>query len=215
VKKRAGPITAAELMADLGKDPNYVRMMAAKQRSQAERQWRLRQFEEPLLNDLREAGFRVNSVWDLVNAKNDYDAAIKVLLAHIRRKYPSVVLEGIGRALGIKAAKPYWNQLVELYRRADHASNDLDDDLPVGSLKVGLAVAIAAISDRELFDETVALLRDRSNIGTRGFFVFPIARSGHPRRWQVMEELAEEPDLKPEIAQRIKLRDKRRQRKAP
>ncbi|MFL5293866.1 MAG: hypothetical protein ACJ79U_20290, partial [Myxococcales bacterium] len=60
-------MTAGELMAKLNADPAFVSRRA---KQEAERQRRgsdLGRAEEPLVADLRAAGYEIESVWDLVN----------------------------------------------------------------------------------------------------------------------------------------------------
>ena len=56
---RKGPIAAAELLAELGADPDWLAMRAAKDRELAERRARLRAEEQPLLDDLASLGIAV------------------------------------------------------------------------------------------------------------------------------------------------------------
>jgi hypothetical protein len=213
MKKGARSKTVAEFFAEKQKDPEYAARKAKENRAWAEKDWRLGLAEKPLLSDIKAAGFNVTSVYDLVNTTEPYDAIIPVLLRHIRLPYPSVILEGIARALGVKAVRPHWNELVELYRQADGRSNQLDEDLPRGNLKDGLATALSVIADRTVFDEVVSLLNDRSLGITRSAFVSYLAQSRDPRRWQILEELKNEPELKEEVTRRLQARDKRNKAK--
>src|SRR3546814_1197984 len=52
----------------------------------------------PLLGELRGLGFEAESVWDLVNAPNNYLAAIPVLSKNLSYSYHPRTIEGIVRA---------------------------------------------------------------------------------------------------------------------
>ena len=114
--KKRGPVTAAELMKQLESDPNWVRQRDEREatRQQAERM--LAANEEPLVADLRSAGLNVESVYDLVNSANKYDAAIAILADHLKRKYHKRIREGIIRALSLPAAREEVGQsLIEMF----------------------------------------------------------------------------------------------------
>ena len=94
--KRTKGTTAAEvqreLQARLDNDPEFAREMAARDAERQERVQRLRLAEQPIVKDLRDAGYEVSSVWDLVNTSVPYPDALPVLLAHLQRGgYPDRV----------------------------------------------------------------------------------------------------------------------------
>ena len=64
--KRSG-ISAPGLIAELQNDPEYQRKVQAAEAQRQERVRQLREAERPIVADLRAAGVRVDSVWDLVN----------------------------------------------------------------------------------------------------------------------------------------------------
>src|SRR3546814_12026341 len=59
----------------------------------------------PLLGELRGLGFEAASVWDLVNAPNNYLAAIPVLSKHLSSSYPPRTVDGIVRHIPTPAAR--------------------------------------------------------------------------------------------------------------
>jgi hypothetical protein len=144
-----GTLTAAELMTKLEADPEFVarRTRAEKERQMREAEWQ--RAEAPLVEELREAGYAVQSAWDLVNTATPYSKALPILLRHLPRPYPGPVREGIARALAVPEAKGGWEVLTRLYR------NEEDD-----RAKDGLAVAIAAVSDDEVIGDVIDLARD-------------------------------------------------------
>src|SRR5262245_25354955 len=127
-------ITAAELMAQLNADPDFVARKKAQDeaiRSKAEEHARA---EAPLVQVLNAVGVPVSSVWDLVNAGRKrpsrtfristdppeavwdwldanggcYASILPLLLDHLQRPYPDPVRAGIARALAIPEAKFAW-----------------------------------------------------------------------------------------------------------
>jgi hypothetical protein len=181
---RKKQITAAELLARLNADPEWV---AARAKEEEERQKRVEEYrraEMPLTNELKAAGFDVNSAWDLMNKSAPYAAALPILLKHLPRDYPPRVREGIARALAVPDAKFAWSTLVALYR------NDKVEDA-----KDGMAVAIAAISDDSLIGDVISLARDRSLGSSRVLLLSALERSRKPETREVLAELESDPDL--------------------
>ena len=194
------PVSAAELMAMLNSDPEFV---AKRDRAEAERQalaaeWR--RAETPLVEDLGAAGVAVDSVWDLVNTSVPYPNAFPVLIDHLQRPYPGRVREGIARALAVPEAKFAWSVMTRLYR-----------DESVKDAKDGLAVAISAAADDAVIGEVIQLVRDNRHGTSRNFLLKALERSADPRARAVLMELGTDPELKKEI-QVVLGRLKRRKR---
>jgi len=97
--------TAGEYLAEMAKDPEWVARHAAQDAKQRELEARYRAEEELMVADLRRAGYRVGSVYDLVNTAQSYPDAIPVLLNHIKRPYSDRIKEGIARALTVREAR--------------------------------------------------------------------------------------------------------------
>ena len=181
-------VTAAELMAKLKADPEYV---AARQREEEERQkWaeEWRRAEEPLVEELKAVGLAVESVWDLVNTPGTYPAAVSILLEHLPRQYPDAVREGIARALAVPAAKVGWDLLTRLYGEEQQ-----------GRAKDGLAVAIAAAADDDLLEDVIALARDTRQGPSRLLLLSALERSASPRARAALMDLGTDPELNKEI----------------
>ena len=184
-KKR---ITAAELMAQLNADPDFVARRARREEELQKRVAEYRVAEAPLVADLRAAGYQVQSAWDLVNTPGSYPTAVPILLAHLPRPYPPAVREGIARALAVREASCGWEVLTRLYR-----------DEQEGRAKDGLAVAIAAAANDELIGDVIVLARDRSQGPSRVLLLGALKRSKDPRARAALIDLAADPDLTKEI----------------
>jgi hypothetical protein len=181
-KRSSGPKTAAELMAELEADPEYV---AERQRREAELQRKAeewRRAEAPLAAELRDAGFDVDSAWDLVNTSTPYPEALPILLEHLERPYPDRVREGIARALAVRDAEFGAGVLIRLYREE-----------PTGTdAKDGLAVAIGEAANDEVIDEVIELAGDPAQGTSRVLLLDALARSDAPRARAALEALAED-----------------------
>jgi hypothetical protein len=150
-------MSAAELMSRLQSDPDWVRENAerdARHKAAAEqRREEMRPEQTPLLADLAAAGVKVDSVWDLVNARRPYPAAIPVLAAHLQRVRHPVLREGIGRALTVPEARGVAARVIlsELQRPSGESPH---------SVRWVLANALTLAGDDSIVDEIKALIAD-------------------------------------------------------
>jgi hypothetical protein len=181
-------ITAAELMAKLNADPEFVAKRARDEEERLKREAEYRRAEAPLVDELRAAGYQVQSAWDLVNTPGSYPKAVPILLAHLPRPYPAAVREGIARALAVREASCGWEVLTRLYR----------DEHEVRA-KDGLAVAIAAAANDELIGDVIALARDTSQGPSRLLLLGALERSADPRARAALMDLGTDPDLTKEV----------------
>ncbi len=200
MKKRPRRMTAAEHEAWLKSTGQYDVMLERQRQQEEERQKRaaeMRRAEAPLVEELRAAGYAVDSVWDLVNTAAPYPDALPILLDHLRRSYPAPVREGIARALAVPEAIIGWKVLTELFRTEREKR-----------VKDGLACAIAAAADEEVIDEVIAFVRDPQQI-SRVLMLSALERSSDPRAKLTLLELAADPVLGKEsraALRRLKLR---------
>ena len=184
-KKR---VTAKELMDRLEADPEWVARRKRKEHERQRREVGYRRAEAPLVDELRSAGYDVESAWDLVNTPGTYPPAIPILLAHLPRPYPGPVREGIARALAVPEAKVGWSVLTRMYR-----------DEQDRHAKSGLAVAIAGAADDEVIDDVIALAQDARIGGSRILLLGALERSASRRARAALMELGTDPDLMKEI----------------
>lgn len=185
---RKKAVTAAELMAKLEADPDFVARRIAREEEHRREEAELRRAEGPLLVELRSAGFTIGSVWELVNTTAAYPEALPVLLDHLSRSYPPAVREGIARALAVPEAKFAWPALVRLYRSE---SNERTKD--------GLAVAIAAVADDEVIVDMIALARETQHGPSRLLLLSALERSRDPRARTTLVQLESDPELTEEV----------------
>jgi len=190
-KRPRGRMTAAEHEAWLKETGQYGAMEERRRLQEEERLKREAEYrlaEAPLVDELRAAGFQVQSAWDLVNTPGSYPKAVPILLAHLPRPYPAAVREGIARALAVREASCGWDVLTRLYRE-EHEVRAKD----------GLAVAIAAAANHELIGDVIALARDTSQGPSRLLLLGALERSADPRARTALMELGTDPELKKEI----------------
>ncbi len=182
-------ITAAELMAKLNADPEFVAKRAREEEERLKREAEYRRAEAPLVDELRAAGFQVQSAWDLVNTPGSYPKAVPILFAHLPRPYPAAVREGIARALAVPEARTRgWEVLTRLYAGE-----------PETRVRSGLAAAIAAAADDEVIGDVIALTRDTRHGSSRLLLLSALERSADPRARAALMALRTDPDLVKEI----------------
>jgi hypothetical protein len=156
--------TAEEFINRLQSDPEWVRENA---RREAEIKARIEQAEremdpeeKPLLADLASVGIQVESVWDLVNAKWDYPAAIPILAAHLQQVRHPRVREGIARALTVPEARGAAARVIlaEL-QKADNSSSETQWAIGRPSeVRWALANALTVAADKSMADTIEALI---------------------------------------------------------
>jgi hypothetical protein len=198
VKKK---VTAAELIARLDADPDYVARKKERDDAIEHKAQEYARAEAPLVQELRAAGAQVSSVWDLVNAKTRYPQLVSILFAHLDRPYPDKVREGIARALAVPESRSRWDQLVTRYLA--------EADTTATGVKWALHSAIAAAADGTVLDTLIRLACDRRHGRNRALFIDALARIDDPRARAALAELASDPDLAGDV-QRVMPKQKRR-----
>jgi hypothetical protein len=148
--KRKGGITASEYLAEKEKDPEWVAMRAKQEAEQEARKRRSKEEQALLLADLRRVGYRLETVWNLVNTADSYPEAIPVLLDHIKRPYKDVYREGMARALTVREARGIAGPvIIDVLRNSEDADSQL---------RWALANALTIVADRADRDAIKALI---------------------------------------------------------
>jgi hypothetical protein len=151
--------------------------------------------EAPVVADLHKAGVMVASVWDIVNAKASFPAALPVLLKHLRLPYPDAVREGCARAMSERAANFAWNELVSLYETTENGNLRVKD---------GLAVALAGAVGPDELGELETLIRDKRHGGSRVILMVGLRLLPAQAQAELFEEFALDPEIAPEAMEQLK-----------
>ena len=152
MKRFKKSMTAAEAMAVLQSDPEWVRKNEERERKRKSLEEMLALEEKPILAELADAGVRVSSVWDLVNAKFSYTAAIPVLSRHLRSPYHPKIREGIARALTVSEARGVASRtILDELERQDESPREI---------RWVLANALTEAADLDMVDEIKTLVAD-------------------------------------------------------
>jgi tetratricopeptide (TPR) repeat protein len=180
------PKSADEFMRELEADPDHQAAQAKQESELAEQEERYAEAEAPLVQALAEVGVEVESVWDLVNTRDDYSEAIPVLEEHLKDdSYPDRIREGIARALSFRKAAPAWPTIVDLYR----STTDSFD------LQQGLAVAMAGTVTDETVDELVAEAGREEHGESRLLLLLGLKRLKSAAAKEALESFVDDPDL--------------------
>lgn len=105
--RRTGGETASQYLAQMAKDPDWVKRRKERADALRAKQEMFAQIERPILDDLAAAGMpALTSVYDLLQRpEEDYGPVIPVLIHHLRNDYHTRVREGLVRALTVKGAR--------------------------------------------------------------------------------------------------------------
>jgi hypothetical protein len=168
----------------------------------ADRSQRLSIEEKPIVDELQTVGWKVESVWDLVNTPKPYPEALPILLRHLMLPYSDRTKEGIARSLAVQEARAAWPTLVNEFRSAQNGKGPVapgdTEEFRLGA-KDGLACALAATVTDATMPELIEIMKDRSHGSSRVLMVSALRKSKDPRAKEALEVLAFDPDLEKEI----------------
>jgi hypothetical protein len=185
-------ITAAEHMAQLQKNPEWVKRNAESVARLKEAQEQYRREQAVLLGELRGIGFHVESVWDFVNTAGKYPGAIPILLRHASLPYSKRIKEGIIRALTVNYAGPdVLRELVRQFRE--------ETDGRGNSLKWVLGNAISEAATPADAETLIALAIDPTHGQARDAITYGLPRvvKDKVRLREVLKHLMQDEQMAP------------------
>ena len=186
--KSAKRLAAAELMASLHKNHEFIARQATQEQQREELERSLRAEEAPLVQALAAAGIMVSSVWELVNSAHKYASAIPVLIKHLKTSYHPRIREGIARALTVPEAKPLAaHALIEAFQHEP-------DGTDIG-VKWALANALTVVADDSVLDDLIALVQDKRHGASRTVLTLALGNTKNPRAVDVLLELLQDDEV--------------------
>ena len=163
------PMSAAELIARLEKDPEFQEKMRIKEENRVAIEIKNRFEETSLVKELQDAGVIVEvnsipskeyvglprSISDLVNTRRRYPTAIPVLLKHLQIEYSQDIKESIVRALMTPDSRGIaFGPLVKLFKDTTDSESQL---------KWAIGAAIAETAEEADIDEIIELTNDQKH----------------------------------------------------
>jgi len=183
--------TAAELMAELNSDPEYLARKAEKEEARQKLLAQRAKEAAPVVAALRTAGIEVQSIWDLSDGGKAYPEAIPVLFEQLKYDYPDHVREGILRALATPDARGRWDELVGIF---EYNTANLSPEI-----RYVAALALSGAADETVLDDVIRLAQDKRLGFDRVPLLLALVRSKTPKAKMVLLELRDDPDLGKEI----------------
>ncbi len=171
--------SAAELMAELNADPDYVAGMRQRERQQTENVKNYRQDAEPVLQELAASGFKVQSLGELRQTGIEYPAAIPILVRWLPKIENAQVKEDLVRTLSVPWAAPEAvPALLSEFKRTDGQQSE--------GLRWAIANGLAVTADDAAFDQLAALATDRKYGKAREMLTLALGNCHDPRAVDVL-----------------------------
>ena len=181
-RSKSPPKSAAELMAELQRDPEYVARMRQRDQQQRANIENYSRIAGPVLKELGARGYRVNTIGELIQGKTEYRSAVPILLHWLPRISDPQVKEDIVRTLSVPWAKPTAAPtLIEEFRKADNVE-----------LRWAIANGLAVVADDSVFEDLVRLVQDKGLGKTREMLALALGNMQNPRAVVVLMDLLED-----------------------
>jgi HEAT repeat protein len=178
--------TAAELMAELSSNPDFVAQELQREQQRLEAVAKMRRVAAPVIAELAELGFELSSVDELPQKGVRYERAVPVLLKWLPAVSDPGVKEAIVRALSVPFAESAAPLLVQEFRRAtpDQAA-----------LKWAIANALAVVGDDATFEDLAKLVQQKSHGKAREMFAVALGNMSNPHATDVLMELLNDEEV--------------------
>lgn len=175
------PKAAAELMAELQRDPEFL---ARQKRQEDERGRNLESYQtaaRDVVADLAAAGFEVEAIGDLRRLGTPYPQAVPVLLRWLPCVHDPAVKEDIVRTLSVPWAEDAAPLLLFEFERAEDATGT--------GLRWAIGNALEVVANDEIADGMIKLATDRRYGKAREMVVVGLGKMKDARVADVLLEL--------------------------
>jgi HEAT repeat protein len=182
------PKTAAELMAELEADDEWLQRRDERERQRQSRAGQNQADAAPVLAAVAEAtGVEVASISELRDVSSP--AVVAVLIEWLSEVDNVHVKRDIASALSSEWARPIASE--PLLTAFEAASGDGAHD----GLRWSIASALSEVADKSVSDRLVQLVQDRSSGAARQMLVIALGRSGDKSVVPVLVELLDEYEI--------------------
>lgn len=180
------PKSAADLMAELQRDPDFVRRARERTQQQDEHQTSYRRAIQPVLEELSAGGVWVTDLRELrTRDATEYRGAVPVLLRWLNRVTDVAVKQDIVRTLSVPYAAPAAARpFVEEFRRAT-----------TGGLRWAVANGLAVVADDGVFKDVAGLVTDARYGKAREMLAVALGNMQPPGAVDVLINLLRDEDV--------------------
>lgn len=186
-KRRSSSRSAAELMAELQKKPEYLQSESERAERRRESMESYRAAVVPVLDELATVGFPVQSVGELRRLGRPYRLAVPVLVRWLSRIDNRDVKEDIVRTLSVPWAREAAMPLVTAFRQIlDPAETDL---------RWTIGNALEVLANDEIASELIEVATDRRYGRDREMVVLGLGRLKDQRVPNVLMNLLVDEDV--------------------
>lgn len=171
------PKSAAELMAELQRDPEFVARQKQQEDDRQRSIERYRAAARGVLADLAAAGFEVEAVGDL-RRLGKYAKAVPVLARWLPRVEDAAVKEDIVRTLSVPWARDVAPLLLSEFEQAEDPG-----------LRWAIGNALEVLANDDIADELIGLATNRQYGKAREMVTVGLGKLKHPRVTDVLLDL--------------------------
>jgi HEAT repeat protein len=142
---------------------------------------------KPILGELSQAGFEVESISDLYNKRMDYRRVISLLVQWLPRVENPAVKESIVRALSV----PWAKRTIAPKLLVDEFSKQVSNP----GLQWAIGNALSIVADDDVLNNIVGLIRDKAHGKAREMLVVSLGNMKTPEVEHLLIELLDDEDL--------------------
>lgn len=198
---RKQSLTAADLMAELAKDPEYQQKIREKEQQRKNLAKLLEEDESGLVAECNAVGVRIESVWDLVNTTSSYTAAIPILLKHLEKEHHLRTQEGIIRALTTPESQGNAGIFIRMFLIESDSESQM-------KWLIGAAIAESAVGSDA--NKIIELANDESHGKGREFLPLGLMHAAKDKALLALNSWKNDPVLGENSLKLIKLWDSKR-----
>lgn len=175
------PKSAAELMAELQRDPAFVARRTQQEDDRQRSIDRYRTAARGVLADLAAVGFDVEAVGDLRRLGREYAKAVPILARWLPRLEDTAVKEDVVRTLSVPWATDVAPLLVSEFKQVE--------DLTGMGLRWAIGNALDVLASDDIADDLIELATNRQYGKAREMVTVALGKLKHPRVTDVLLDL--------------------------
>jgi hypothetical protein len=157
---------------------------------------------------MNDAGISVKNYREIINKPPNYRTGIPILVRNMKmNSYDSLLRNFMAQAIAMKEAGSYWDELVDFFKQLGVSKDE-------SIVKQGVAVAIGLSFPPKRLSDLIKLCRHQEFGDVRILMAMGLKRSRDPQAWDALCNLADDPQIGPQITKWIKQREKKRQKQS-